>query len=209
MFENAVPALNITGVKRCCETIRRSSHPARTSSNNSKEKRNTKSLAKKKGDPSTTLDMTKEPYILSHGWLCYDSCKTVVSWPNRSKHVLWSVHLKNRQAAKNIKADMKEVRPMVLQRINQEGLVGKTYTDDHIDNTMMWTRIACRGNWSTHSVQKSAVSLVIVLCCKWSSESITSPCFLLVQPLLRSVTQAPIPNRNEMNDQMTDLRCLH
>ena len=47
---------------------------------------------------------------------------------------------------------------MILQCISEESLVRKFYTGNRINNTILWTKVACRGNWSTNSIGDNTVS---------------------------------------------------
>ena len=47
---------------------------------------------------------------------------------------------------------------MVHSRISADSLVDRTYSDGKIDGSMLWLMGACRGNWSTRSIDTIRVS---------------------------------------------------
>lgn len=107
---------------------------------------------------TTIVDVSLEPYILSHGYLYCNCCKVKVDWGNRSKHLVAKKHIKNKMDAITIAQDMELAKPMLQQRIKEDNLVGRTYSDEKLESTMMWLKIACSGNWSTKSVEETRVS---------------------------------------------------
>lgn len=106
----------------------------------------------------TIVDVSLEPYILSHGYLYCECCNIKVDWGNRSKHLVAKKHIKNKSAVKSIAQDMQVAKPMLQQRIKEDNLVGQTYSSEKLESTMMWLKIACAGNWSTKSVEENRVS---------------------------------------------------
>jgi len=111
-----------------------------------------------KNKPPVVVNVTKEPYILSHGFLYCKCCKIMVKWNNRSKHVIGKKHIANKNAAADTAEDLNEARTLAQQRIREEGLVGTTYTGDKLDSITLWLKVACAGNWSTASIEDNRVS---------------------------------------------------
>lgn len=103
------------------------------------------------------VDVSLELYIISHGFLYCTCCKMAIDWDNRSRHMGAQKHVKLKQAAKDLLIDIETARPMTQQRISEQNLDGKTYSDGKIDSTLMWLKIACAGNWSLRSIEKNKV----------------------------------------------------
>ena len=117
----------------------------------------------KKGQPNVIVDVTKEPWIMSNGYLYCNCCTNAISWNNRSKHMISAAHIKKRDDDVEVKNDLDQARPLAQQRIHREGLVGTTYGNDKLDSVTVWLKVACAGNWSTKSVEDNRVSCL--LCC--------------------------------------------
>ena len=111
-----------------------------------------------KNKPPVVVNVTKEPYTLSHGFLYCKCCKIMVKWNNRSKHVIGKKHIAKKNAAADTAEDLNEARTLAQQRIREEGLVGTTYTGDKLDSITLWLKVACAGNWSTASIEDNRVS---------------------------------------------------
>ena len=109
-------------------------------------------------DQVTIVDVSREHYIMTHGYLYCDCCKIQVDWRNRSKHLVTQKHINNKKNAETVAQDLEVARPMLQQRIMEENLVGRTYSNEKLESTMTWLRIACAGNWSTKSVDENRVS---------------------------------------------------
>ena len=107
---------------------------------------------------STIVDVSREHYILSHGYLFCDCCKIAVDWGNRSKHLVALKHTNSKRCAETVAQDLETAKPMLQQRIKEDNLVGRTYSDDKLSSTIMWLKIACKGNWSTRSIDDTRVS---------------------------------------------------
>ena len=117
----------------------------------------------KKGQPNVIVDVTKEPWIMSNGYLYCNCCTNAISWNNRSKHMISAAYIKKRDDDVEVKNDLDQARPLAQQRIHREGLVGTTYGNDKLDSVTLWLNVACAGNWSTKSVEENRVSCLLVL----------------------------------------------
>ena len=82
-----------------------------------------------------------------------------------------------------------------------------------LDSIAIWLRVACRGNWSTKSVEDNKVCFlymnILYRCFAFSILTSVYLFSIYVKPLLGVMPNIPIPGRREMNDSVPVLRSLH
>jgi len=150
---------------------------------------------------------------MSEGYLYCNCCKLTIGWDNRSKHVVVKKHKMAKQNMLDVTDDLNKSRPLAQQRIQREGLVGSTCGKDKLDSIAIWLRVACRGNWSTKSVEDNKVCFlymnILYRCFAFSILTSVYLFSIYVKPLLGVMSNIPIPGRCEMNDSVPILRSLH
>ena len=113
-----------------------------------------------KNKPTENIDPSKQGYILSHGYLYCDPCKTNLHWRNRDTHTCSDKHKKNLVAFETKQMEIDGSIAKVQQRISEEQLVGSTYMREKIEAQMSWLKVAFRSNWSLKSIEDNRVSHV-------------------------------------------------
>lgn len=119
---------------------------------------------KLQGKPPRTFVPKNQGYTLASHYLYCTICKNRIAWNNRGPHAISGKHESALAAANLLKADLEKSRKKVQARIDDEGLVGSTYSDDKIDAQLLWLQVACRGNWSLKSIEDNRVSFCSVDC---------------------------------------------
>ena len=114
---------------------------------------------KRAGGPSKVIDITKEPYVLSLGFLYCNACHLAISWGNRGPHAVTDAHVEACKAMKEVANDLDDARPLMQKRIVKDKLVGTTYPDNKLNSLLLWTKICARMNASTRSLDDTKVSL--------------------------------------------------
>lgn len=99
------------------------------------------------------VDVTSECYTMSNGSLYCECCNKVITWDNRTRHMVAEKHIANKQAKIDVDNSAAIGRVMLQQRIELDSLVGKTYDDEKCEAILMWLKIACKGNWSLRSIE--------------------------------------------------------
>jgi hypothetical protein len=73
-------------------------------------------------------------------------------------HAVTDMHKENRDTAKEVQVNLDNTRAKVQQCINEEQLVGSTYTQEQIEAQLLWLSLACKANWSLKSIMDNRVS---------------------------------------------------
>ncbi len=108
--------------------------------------------------PPCTIVPKNQGYELASHYLFCSTCKERIAWNNRGKHAVTAKHTSALAASIALAADLKKGRKKCQKRIDDEGLVGSTYSNEKIDAQLLWLKVACRGNWSLKSVEDNRVS---------------------------------------------------
>lgn len=107
--------------------------------------------------PSRAIVPKNQGYTLASHYLYCTVCKKRIDWGNRGPHAITGIHERALAAHIAMQADLENGRKKCQKRIDEEGLVGSTYSKEKIDAQLLWLQVACRGNWSLKSVEDNRV----------------------------------------------------